>query len=246
MTRSDRKVAMVTGSSQGIGAEIAKRLALDGFKGVVNYVASADTASKVVDGIKSAGGEAIAVQADVANSTAVKAMFDAAEKAFGGIDVVVNSAGVLKIAKIADFDDQAFDQSTAVNVKGTFNCCREAARRMRNGGRIINLSTSVMGVRLPSYGVYIATKLAIEGLTQILAQEMRGRSISVNAVGPGPVATELFLQGKSPELIDHMAKLNPLERLGQIEDIARVVSFLVGPEGGWINGQTVRANGGMC
>jgi len=246
MTASTSKVAIVTGSSRGIGAEIAQRLARDGFKVVVNYVGNAGPAEDVVARIKSAGGEAIAVRADVADAAAVAAMFDAAENAFGGVDVLVNCAGVLKLAKIAEFDDHTFDQTIAVNLKGTFNGCREAAKRLRNGGRIINLSTSVIGVRLPTYGVYVASKAAVEALTQVLAQEMRGRGISVNAVAPGPVATELFLDGKSAEIIDRMAKMNPLERLGQTEDIARVVAFLVGPEGSWINGQTIRANGGMC
>jgi 3-oxoacyl-[acyl-carrier protein] reductase len=240
------KVALITGSSRGIGAELAVRLAADGFKVVVNYAGRAGPAQRVVDKIKVAGGEAIVAQADVADPAAVIAMFDAAEQAFGHIDVVVNCAGVLKLAKVAEFDDETFDRTIAINLKGTFNVCREAARRLRDGGRIINFSSSVIGVRLPTYGVYIATKAAVEGLTQVLAQEMRGRGVTVNAVAPGPVATELFLEGKSPELIDHMAKMNPLERLGQPEDIARVVAFLAGPEGGWVNGQTVRANGGMC
>ncbi|MBB4840947.1 3-oxoacyl-[acyl-carrier protein] reductase [Sphingomonas kyeonggiensis] len=240
------KVAIITGSSRGIGAELAQRLARDGFKVVVNYAGSAAPAQEVVDKIKAAGGEAILVQADVSDPAAVIAMFDATEKAFGGIDVVINCAGVLRLAKIAEFDDKTFDQTIAINLKGTFNACREAAKRLRDGGRIVNFSSSVIGVRLPTYGVYIATKAAVEGLTQVLAQEMRGRGISVNAIAPGPVATELFLEGKSPELIDHMAKMNPLERLGQPEDIVRAVAFLVGPEGGWVNGQVVRANGGMC
>jgi 3-oxoacyl-[acyl-carrier protein] reductase len=242
----NEKVALITGSSRGIGAEIAIRLAADGFKVVVNYAGSPGPGREVADKVKAAGGEAIVVQADVADPAAVIAMFNAAEKAFGGVDVVVNCAGVLKLAKVAEFDDKTFDQTIAINLKGTFNVCREAAKRLRNGGRIINFSSSVIGVRLPTYGVYIATKAAVEGLTQVLAQEMRGRGISVNAVAPGPVATELFLDGKSPELIDHMAKMNPLERLGQSEDIACVVAFLAGPEGGWVNGQTLRANGGMC
>ncbi|MGK9171575.1 SDR family oxidoreductase [Inquilinus limosus] len=246
MSASTSNVAIVTGSSRGIGAEIAQRLAHDGFKVVVNYAGSAGPAQDVVARIRSAGGEAIAVQADVADAAAVAALFDAAENAFGGIDVLVNCAGVLKLARIAEFDDRTFDQTIAVNLKGTFNGCREAAKRLRDGGRIVNFSTSVIGVRLPTYGVYVASKAAVEALTQVLAQEMRGRGISVNAVAPGPVATELFLEGKSPEIIDRMAKMNPLERLGQTEDIARVVAFLVGPEGGWINGQTIRANGGMC
>ncbi|CAA0090329.1 3-oxoacyl-[acyl-carrier-protein] reductase FabG [Starkeya nomas] len=240
------KIAIVTGSSRGIGAEVARHLACEGFKVVVNYVGGAGPAQDVVESIKSTSGAAIAVQADVADPAAVIALFDTTEKVFGGVDVVVNCAGILKLASIAEFDDTTFDQSVAINLKGTFNVCREAAKRLREGGRIINFSSSVIGVRLPTYGVYIATKAAVEGLTQVLAQEMRGRNISVNAVAPGPVATELFLDGKSPELIERMAKMNPLERLGQPEDIARVVAFLAGSEGGWINGQTLRANGGMC
>ncbi|SEM54112.1 3-oxoacyl-[acyl-carrier protein] reductase [Luteibacter sp. UNCMF331Sha3.1] len=246
MSSTTGKVAIVTGSSRGIGAELVVRLARDGFKVVLNYSGNAEAANNILAAIKAAGGDGIAAQADVSDPTAVKAMFDAAESAFGGIDVVINCAGILTLAKIEDFDDATFDKAMAVNVKGTFNACREAAKRVRKGGRIINFSTSVIGVRLPTYGVYAATKGAVEALTSVLAQEMRGREVSVNAVAPGPVATELFLHGKSPELIDHMAKLNPLERLGQTNDIANVVSFLSGPEGAWINGQTIRANGGMC
>jgi 3-oxoacyl-[acyl-carrier protein] reductase len=240
------KTALITGSSRGIGAELARHLARDGCKVVVNYASGASAAEAVVETIRADGGEAIAVQADIADPAAVGALFDAAERAFVGIDVVVNSAGVMKLAPIAEFDDEAFDQTVAINLKGAFNVCREAARRVRDGGRIINLSTSVIGVRLPTYGVYVASKGAVEALTQILAQEMRGRGVTVNAVAPGPVATDLFLTGKSPELIERMAKMNPLERLGQPEDIARVVSFLASPEGGWVNGQVLRANGGMC
>jgi 3-oxoacyl-[acyl-carrier protein] reductase len=243
---TDGKVAIITGSSRGIGAVTALHLACDGFKIVVNYSGNAAAAQDIVSKIVADGGEAIAVQADVADPAAVVAMFDAAERAFGRVDVVVNCAGVLKLAKVSEFDDKTFDQTIAINLKGTFNVCREAAKRLQEGGRIINFSSSVIGVRLPTYGVYIATKAAVEGLTQVLAQEMRGRSITVNAVAPGPVATELFLEGKSPELIDRMAKMNPLERLGQPEDIARAVAFLASPEGAWVNGQTLRANGGMC
>ncbi|MEN2472767.1 SDR family oxidoreductase [Burkholderia sp. GS2Y] len=243
---TSEQVALVTGSSRGIGAEIARRLARDGFRVVVNYAGSAGPAQEVVDAIVADGGEAIAVQADVADPAATGALFDAAERAFGRVDVVVNSAGVMKLAAIADVDDASFDQTVAINLKGTFNVSREAAKRLRDGGRIVNLSSSVIGMRLPTYGVYIATKAAVEGLTQVLAQEMRGRGISVNAVAPGPVATELFLHGKSPELVDRMAKMNPLERLGQPADIAGVVAFLAGPDGAWVNGQILRANGGMC
>jgi 3-oxoacyl-[acyl-carrier protein] reductase len=243
---ASKQVTLVTGSSRGIGAEIARRLARDGFRVVVNYAGGAGPAREVVDAIAADGGEAIAVQADIADPAAVAALFEAAEQAFGRIDVVVNSAGVMKLGAIADYDDTTFDQTVAINLKGTFNVSREAAKRVRSGGRIVNLSSTMVGVRLPTYGVYVATKAAVEGLTQVLAQEMRGRGISVNAVAPGPVATELFLEGKSPEQVDRLAKMNPLERLGQPADIAGVVAFLAGPDGAWVNGQILRANGGMC
>jgi len=239
-----RKVALVTGSSRGIGSEIALRLARDGFKEIVNCSGNTEPADQVAKQIGAAGGDALVIKADVSNTPAVIAMFDEAERAFGGIDVVVNCAGILKLAPLAEFDDRTFDQTIAVNLKGTFNVSREAARRVREGGRIINFSSSV--VRLPTYGVYIASKAAVEGMTQVLAQEMRGRNISVNAVAPGPVATELFFERKSDELIANMAKMNPLERFGQPQDIAGIVAFLAGPDGGWINGQIIRGNGGMC
>ena len=239
-------MALITGASRGIGAEIAKRLASDGFRIVVNYVGRVDAAEAVANDIRAGGGEVRVVQADVGDSAAVAAMFDEAIGAFGGVDVVVNNAGIMKLAPIAELTDEVVDATIATNLKGVFNVCREAARRLSNDGRIINFSSSVIGMRLPSYGIYIATKAAVEGLTQVLAQEMRGRGIRVNAVAPGPVATELFLDGKSPEMLDRMSKMNPLERLGEPQDIARVVSFLASPEGGWINGQVVRANGGMC
>jgi 3-oxoacyl-[acyl-carrier protein] reductase len=240
------KVALVTGASRGIGAQVAKRLAADGFRIVLNYAGNADAAQGVAREIIGTGGEALVVQADVGDSTSVTALFDRSIEALGGIDVVVNNAGVMTLAPIAELSDEIVDQTIRTNLTGTFNICREAARRLADGGRIINFSSSVIGMRLPSYGIYAATKGAVEVLTQILAQEMRGRGIRVNAVAPGPVATELFLKDKSEELVERIAKLNPLERLGQTEDIARVVSFLAGPDGAWINGQVVRANGGMC
>ncbi|WP_104665939.1 SDR family oxidoreductase [Ensifer adhaerens] len=243
---NSNKVALVTGASRGIGAEIVRGLARDGFKIVLNYAGRTEAAKAVAEEIIGAGGDARIVQADVSDAGAVAAMFDMATQAFGGVDVVVNSAGIMKLAPIADIADEVVNETIAINLKGTFNVCREAARRLRNDGRIINVSSSVIGMRLPTYGIYIATKAAVEGLTQVLAQEMRGRGIRVNAIAPGPVATELFLSGKSPELLDRMARMNPLERLAEPEDIARVVSFLAGPDGAWINGQVIRANGGMC
>ena len=239
------RAAIITGASRGIGAAVAERLAKDGFSVVVNFAGSEAEAAALVNKITSAGGRAIAAKADVSKAEEVSRMFDAAEKEFGGVDVLVNNAGILLQSSIGGTDDTAFDRQIAVNLKGTFNGLREAAKRLRNGGRIINFSTSVVGLTLETYGVYAATKAAVETLTAILSKELRGRAITVNAIAPGPTATDLFLHGKSQELIDRMAKMNPLERLGTPQDIAAAVSFLAGPDGGWINGQVLRANGGM-
>ncbi|KGH28500.1 SDR family oxidoreductase [Comamonas testosteroni] len=245
MSNIDRKVALVTGASRGIGAAIARRLAADGFNLVVNYAGSTAEAEALVTEIEKAGGRAVTAKADISDAGAVAQMFDAAEAAYGGIDVLVNNAGIMKLASIAESDDALFDSQVAINLKGTFNTLRQASRRLRDGGRIVNCSTSVVGLRLETYGVYAATKAAVETLTAILAKELRGRSITVNAIAPGPTATALFLNGKSPELIERMSKMNPLERLGTPEDIAAAVAFLVGTDGGWVNGQVLRANGGM-
>jgi 3-oxoacyl-[acyl-carrier protein] reductase len=245
MTNESNKVAIITGASRGIGAAVAERLAKDGFTVVINYSGDTKSAEALARKIEGNGGRALTARADVSDPNAVRGMFDAAETAFGGVDVLVNNAGIMKLAKIADSDDAMFDQQIAINLKGSFNAMREAARRLRDGGRIVNFSTSVVGTRMETYGVYAATKAAIETMTAVLSKELRGRSITVNAVAPGPTATDLFLSGKSPELIDRLAKMNPLERLGTPEDIAASVSFLAGPDGGWINGQTLRPNGGM-
>lgn len=239
------KVAIVTGASRGIGAAIAERLGRDGFTVVVNYAGNAEAAETLAHGIEQAGGRALTAQADVADPAAVRRMFEAAETAFGGVDVVVNNAGIMQLARVADTDDALFDKTVATNLKGTFNVLREAARRLRDGGRIVNLSTSVVGTKLETYGVYAATKAAVESLTGILAKELRGRSITVNALAPGPVGTDLFFHGKTPELVERLAKAAPLERLGTPQDIAAAVSFLAGPDGGWVNGQVLRANGGL-
>ncbi len=245
MTERNNKVAIVTGGSRGIGAAVARRLAVDGFAVTVNYAGNAKAADEVVTAIEAAGGRALAVQGDVSEPAALRTLFDEATRAFGGVDVLVNTAGILTLAPIGEASDDAFDRIVAVNLKGTFNGLREAAKRLRDGGRIVNFSTSVVGTKNETYGLYTATKAAVEALTGILAKELRGRNIAVNAVAPGPVATEMFLDGKTPEMIDFFAKLAPMERLGTPNDIAGVVSFLAGPDGGWINGQVIRANGGL-
>lgn len=239
------RVALVTGGSRGIGAAIARRLAADGFAVAVNYAANAAAAGAVVDEITAAGGRAMAVQGDVGESAAVTAMFEDTCARFGGIDVVVSNAAVMAEGPIARMDDAAFDRIVAVNLKGTFLVMREAANRVRDGGRIITLSSSLTRLRRPGYGVYAATKAAVEAMSLVLARELRGRGIAVNAVAPGPTATELFFTGKPQELIDALARESPFERLGEPDDIAAVVAMLAGPDGGWINGQTVFANGGI-
>jgi 3-oxoacyl-[acyl-carrier protein] reductase len=245
MTNESGKVAIVTGASRGIGAAVAERLARDGFTVVVNYAGKAAEAGALVAKIEADGGKAIAAQADVSDAVAVSRMFDAAQAAFGGVDVLVNNAGILQLATVADTDDALFDRQIAINLKGSFNTLREAAKRLREGGRIINLSSSVVGLYQPTYAVYAATKAAVEAMTHVMSKELRGRKITVNAVAPGPTATALFLNGKQQQAIDALAKLAPLERLGQPEDIANAIAFLAGPDGGWINGQVLRANGGI-
>ncbi|MGW4209065.1 SDR family oxidoreductase [Lentzea sp. NPDC004789] len=238
------RVAIVTGGSRGIGRAAAERLAADGMAVVIVYAGNQTEAGKAVDEIRAAGGQAIAAQADVADETAVAAAFDLAAETFGGVDVVVNSAGIMPLGTVADMDLEVFDRVQRTNARGTFVVAQQAARRLRNGGAIINVSSSVVGLRFPQYGAYAMTKGGVEALTLVLARELRGRDITVNAVAPGPTATALFLQGKDEATIDALAKQAPLERIGSPEDIAEVISFLAGPAR-WINGQVVRANGGI-
>lgn len=245
MNTSSNRVAIVTGASRGIGAHIARRLARDGFGVVVDYADSADAAATVVAQIRDAGGQAVAVRADVRDPHAVKRLFDTAEATYGGVDVLVNNAGVLKLAPVAQTDDALFDHLLAVNLRGTFNTLREAARTLRDDGRIVNFSSSVVGLYPPTYGVYAASKAAVEALTPVLAKELGPRGITVNAIAPGPVETELFLSGKSEAVLAKIRAMNPLGRLGSPDDIAQVVALLVGPDAGWINGQVIRANGGV-
>jgi len=246
MTDTPKKTAIVTGASGGIGQAVALRLAGDGFAVAVHYSGNAAKADATVGEIKAAGGRAIAVKADVADPADVAHLFKATRDAFGTIDVVVNSAGIMPLTPIVEGGIAAFDQVIATNLRGTFIVLAEAAKHVSAGGRIIAFSTSVIAKSFPTYGPYIASKAGVEGLVHVLANELRGRNITVNAVAPGPVATDLFFNGKTDELIAQLTKLAPLERLGQPEEIAGVVSFLAGPDGGWVNAQVLRANGGYA
>ncbi|MFJ8961852.1 SDR family oxidoreductase [Lentzea sp. NPDC102401] len=238
------RVAIVTGGSRGIGRAAAERLAADGTAVVIVYAGNKAAADEAVEKIKSDGGQAVAVQADVGDEEAVTAAFELAVETFGGVDVVVNSAGIMPLGTVADMDLDTFDRIMRTNARGTFVVSQQAARRLRDGGAIINVSSSVVGLRFPQYGAYAMSKGGVEALTLILARELRGRDITVNTVAPGPTATDLFLDGKDQATIDTLAKQPPLERLGSTGDIAEVISFLAGPAR-WINGQTIRANGGI-
>jgi 3-oxoacyl-[acyl-carrier protein] reductase len=242
---SEPRVAVVTGGSRGIGRKCVERLARDGYRVVVNYAGRVAEAEAAVEAARAAGGQAIAVQADVADADAVAALFDRAEEEFGGLDVVVHAAGRMALAPLAELDLDVLDDLHRTNIRGTFVVGREAVRRIRDGGSIVNFSTSVVGLAFPTYSAYSASKGAVEALTPIIARELRGRDVTANAVAPGPTATALFLDGKDEATIAKLAAQPPLERLGTPEDIADVVAFLAGPQGHWVNGQVVRANGGI-
>ncbi len=243
---TQQRVAIVTGGSRGIGRQTASRLAQDGFAVVVVYAGRAADADAAVEEVTAKGGRAIAVQADVADEQAVAALFDRTEQEFGGVDVVVNAAGIMNSpTPLADLSLDELDRILRTNVRGTFVVSQQAARRVRQGGAIVNFSSSVTRLRQPGYTPYAASKGAVDTMTLILARELRGRDITVNAVAPGPTATALFLDGKPQEVIDGLAKAAPLERLGEPEDIAEVVAFLAGPAR-WVNGQVLYANGGIA
>jgi 3-oxoacyl-[acyl-carrier protein] reductase len=226
------RVAIVTGGSRGIGRAVVERLTQDGYAVVAAYSTNQPEFEH-------------AVQADIADEADVARLFDYAESTFGGVDVVVNAAGIMKLAPIAELDLDDLDAVHRTNIRGTFVVAQQAARRLRAGGALVTFSTSVLGLSQPTYAAYAASKGAVEALTLILARELRGRDVTVNAVAPGPTATALFLDGKDEATIDRLAKLPPLERLGTPEDIAEVVAFLASPQGHWVNGQVVRANGGI-
>jgi 3-oxoacyl-[acyl-carrier protein] reductase len=245
MPDKKNKVAIVTGASRGIGAATSEQLARDGFSILINYSSSDPTEAEVVaTRVRAVGSDVRLCRGSVSDPRTAKQIFDLAESDFGGVDVLINNAGIFELVKIAEMDDETFDRVVAVNLKGAFNFMREAANRMRNGGRIINISSSAVGLKQETYGAYVATKAALEAMTQIMSKEMRGRNISVNAVAPGQTATKLFLDGRSERELDRVAKMNPYERLGTPEDMAATIAFLCSPEGEWINGQVIRINGG--
>ncbi len=246
MTNSVKKSAIITGASGGLGGEVARRLVRDGFAVVVHFAGKPAPAQAVVAELKAAGGQAIAVQADVANASDVERLFQESIDAFGKPTVVVHCAGIMPNLLISSGDVETFDKVIAINLRGTFLVLAQAAKHVPDGGRIIAFSSSVIAKSFPTYGPYIASKAGVEGLVHVLANELRGRNITVNAVAPGPVGTELFLKGKNEAQINEFKKLPPLERLGVPVDISNVVSFLAGPDGGWVNSQVLRANGGFA
>jgi 3-oxoacyl-[acyl-carrier protein] reductase len=240
-----KKVAIITGSSRGIGRAIAIRLAHHGFAVVVNFVSDAGEAKKAVDEIRGAGNQAIAVQADVSKTMDVVRLFDEAEHAFGGIDVLVNNAGVMPLKPIAETETELFERTFAINVRGTFNTLKQAAGRLRWGGRIVNLSSASVALGMPMHAVYNASKAAVDALTKTVSNELRWKNITVNAVAPGPTETKINSDRKYADRIEQLDGMTPLEGMGTPEDVANVVAFLAGPDGGWINGQTIRSNGGL-
>lgn len=240
------KVAIITGSSRGIGAEIARTLANAGAKVVVNYVTNQKAAAAVCAAIDEAGGESLAVRADVSNSMEIRKLFDVTIERFNRVDILVNNAGILLSRKIADISDEEFDRVLNTNVKSVFYALREAATRLTEGGRVVSLSSTVTRLMLPNYGAYAASKGALEQLTRIFAKEAGERGITANIVSPGPVNTEMFTMGKSKETVKRMASMSFLGRIGEPEDIARVVLFLVSDEAGWVTGQNISASGGVA
>jgi 3-oxoacyl-[acyl-carrier protein] reductase len=246
MNTLTNKVVLVTGASRGIGAAVAKKIAGEGAKVIINYAGNKEEADQTVQVIKDAGGDAIALKADVSKAGEVTALFDAAIAHYGKIDVLINNAGIMITKLLKDTTDDDFTRQFDINVRGTFNTLREAATKLANNGTIINLSTTLTRVMIPTYGTYVATKGAVEQLTRVFAKEVGSRGITVNAVLPGPTNTELFIKGKTQEQIDRLASLNAFNRLGEVDDIAKVIVFLAGDDAKWISGQTIGLNGAMA
>ncbi|MBF2479147.1 SDR family oxidoreductase [Listeria marthii] len=242
---TNKRVAFILGGSGGIGKAVVEKLVAQNFAVAIHYAGNKAKAEALVETIVTAGGEAISVGGDVADEVQMISAFDLIEAHFGGVDVVVNTAGIMKLSPIATLDMDEFDLIQRTNVRGTFVVSKQAALRVRTGGAIINFSTSVTRTNFPAYGAYVASKAAVESLTLILARELRGKDITVNAVAPGPTATPLFLTGKDEQTIENLAKATPLERLGQPDDIAETVAFLAGPAR-WVNGQVIFTNGGLA
>jgi 3-oxoacyl-[acyl-carrier protein] reductase len=240
------KVALVTGGSRGIGRAIVERLARDGAAVAVNYATQAAAAEKLAAEIVAAGGRAFAIRADVARASEVVRLFDETIARFGKLDILVNNAGIMFVKPVTATTEAEFDQIFAINVKGTFIACQQAATRMADGGRIINLSSSTTARMMPNYGAYVATKGAVEQFTRSLAGELGARGITVNVISPGPTETELFLDGKTPEQLQKFAQMSSFGRIGRPPEIADVVAFLASNDAGWVTGQNLRVNGGIA
>jgi 3-oxoacyl-[acyl-carrier protein] reductase len=240
------KVALVTGGATGIGRAIAAALAADGAHVVVNHPHTPDKADTVVTEIKSAGGSASAIAADVTDRTEFEAMTGRILGEFGRWDVLVNNAAVAITKPFGDITEAEFDHSFAVNVKGAFNGLQLAWRHLADGGRIISISSSTTALMLPGYAVYDATKGAVEQLTHVLAEEFGGRGITVNTVSPGATETETYRDGKSKEFLASLEQMSVFGRLGQPGEIAAVVAFLASGPAGWVTGQNIRVNGGTA
>jgi 3-oxoacyl-[acyl-carrier protein] reductase len=240
------KTAIVTGASRGIGKATAIKLAANGYQVIVNYANRADDAQQVVTLINQAGGKAIAVQADVSKFQDFENLFNIAEKTYGTVDALINNAGVSKLSPIADSDDTMFDYLFNINVRGTVNGLKLAAKRLNQGGRIINFSSTAVVTSTPGMGLYVGTKAAVEAITKVFVKELRGRQITINMIAPGLIRSEMFFEGKSAEQIEQMEKLSPLERLGDVNEVADVVAYLLSENAGWVNGQFIRINGGVA